>query len=235
MCNYIQKNYNLYDPEHIQFPQVEPKFEFNVFTTDQFLNCNELKKHEGKKLSIDAFLYFCTSQIQFQKKNKKNFQKNGKFAGKTFDELNKRFKCQLEKYQEDHKEELILTTSQVMYFRNCYSFLLGKYNNKNMNEALEYYDDLIDEFIFNCDDDTIDSLADKLALNENDKELIKSDIFLTFTLVIAWVDEAWKEVKPSTRELTSQEKEIREKNIWRKKCKTKIERKAQKGRRNQQK
>lgn len=207
----MQTFYNFYEPEGIRLPDRNFKCEFEIFTMKEFLNCTKLKDCENK-LSIDAFIYFSTSQIQFQQKNKGNFQKGGKFEGKSFDTLNTRIRSRLMWYIQDycHETKDILTEYHAKYFRNCYSFLLGKYGDKRMNRKIKDFDNLINDFIFNCDDATIDSIVHTLIDDEVDellakgsinektanecKVLYRADIFATFTLVIGWVNNAWKKI-----------------------------------------
>ena len=181
------------------------KMEFQVFSMTEFINAEVFTKgHKGKdlpKMSVDSFLHFSISERLHV--DKKFFSKHPDFK---FDKLNDRIRTQVNEYIKENKtSDLLFTEKHVKYIRNCYAFLLGKYGNTHMNEKFEYYDDLIEEFIFDCNPKPIESIVNAVTedINEDDDEVVKkkkledkdtlrNDIFIAFTVVTVWTNNRWQ-------------------------------------------
>lgn len=171
------------------------KMEFQVFSMTEFINAEVFTKgHKGKdlpKMSVDSFIHFSISERLHL--DKKFFNKHPDFK---FDKLNDRIRTQVNEYiKENNTSDLLFTEKHVKYIRNCYSFLLGKYDNKHMNEKFNGYKDLIEYFIFDFEQEAIEDIVSTLTdetTNVDHRNALGNDIFFAFTVVTGWANNRWQ-------------------------------------------
>lgn len=177
------------------------KMDFKEFSMTEFISAEVFTKdHKGKdlpKMSVDSFIHFSISERLHV--DKKFFSKHPDFK---FDKLNDRIRTQVNEYIKEHNtSDLLFTEKHVKYIRNCYAFLLGKYDNTHMEEKFGGYNVLIEYFIFDFDQDAIEDVLYSLFVEEPEKDTeeiepyknsIRNDIFHAFNVVTLWAKRKWK-------------------------------------------